>query len=138
MLTVELRNMGGRIRAHSFKAGLFNMNEDYDFDLNISKGGIKKLKLDFVMDKQYINERQMPFFSIKTSEVEFVDRLWRVDVITKDLGARILDAIVKILRDPILDVFRPIIDGPAFPFAANEIIALFLSENKGEIKMGPL
>lgn len=75
-MVVELHNMGGRITAHSFKAGLFHLNEEYDFELTVAKGGVPRLRLDFMMDKQYINGRQMPFFSIKRSQVDFNDRLW--------------------------------------------------------------
>jgi hypothetical protein len=43
--------MGGKISLHSFKAGLFNMNEEFDFDMNIEKGGIEKMRMFFKLDK---------------------------------------------------------------------------------------
>lgn len=54
---MNLKNIGGRLRGHSFRRALFAIKEEFDFDLNFEKGGIEHLYIEFVMDKQYINEK---------------------------------------------------------------------------------
>lgn len=114
------------------------MKEEFDFDVNLQKGGIKWLKMDFVFDKQYINERQMPYLAMHSSSIEFNSKLIDISLRSDNLGIQALNFGIKTFKDVIIFALQPFIDGAAFPLACNIALTTILSEEKGEITMGPI
>lgn len=135
---MDLHDIGGRWRGHSLKHILF-YREEYNFDINYRKGGIENLHLEFQMDKQYIDEKEMPFMRIDKVHIDFDHTKIEFNIDSGNILMKGVNLGIKIIKTAVLAIVKPIINnGPLFTQSGNAMLALILSESHGRIPMGPL
>ena len=77
---VHVKQMGGRLTGHSYKKVL--AVEEYDFDINIKKGGAR-LQLDFEIAHRHINHNPRPIPLIKKMKIKLFS--YKIDI---DINSR--------------------------------------------------
>ena len=137
-MIIDLHDIGGRWRGHSYKKLLF-YHEEYDFDINYHKGGIKGFRMEFKMDKQYINGRQMPFPSVQGVSIAFDQSKIDIDMQSINILLKGANLALKVMKGAIFNFIEPIINhSPMITSTCNGFLSYAFSQTGGRIPMGPI
>ena len=135
-LVVTLNDVGGKLSGHSYKKGLWV--EEYDFDIEFDKGGIRMLVLEFKLDKWYVNRHEMPYMYLYKSGFAFDDSKFGIFLHTEDKFLTWTNRVLRVYKSAVLDCMLPFLNSDIFKGVVNNQIKYMLSMSKGEMHLGPI
>ena len=118
-IIVDARNIGGQLTGHSWKRiGTLFPAEEFDFDFNIERGGIRGLHIEYGLDKQFVDGRTLPLIKVLSANFDFDQSRFKLELHTDNIFVKLSNFLLSTFKDAWIAVLQPILN-TSFPLFAN-------------------
>lgn len=101
-----MRNAGGLLSGHCQQKQLFGNYIRFDFQIQVDKGGIDSMHMEFGLTKQFVDGRTLPLVEVEDAHFELTYNKININVQADDIFVSVGTIFVNTMKPTFLGIMQ--------------------------------